>query len=68
VIPFTYARAADTADALSRAAADGARYLAGGTNLVEPKTNNQEESGWAVNPSASTTESSIQTTEREYSS
>jgi hypothetical protein len=43
-------------------------HLAGGTNLVEPKTNNQEESGWAVNPSASTTEGSIQTTEGEYSS
>jgi CO/xanthine dehydrogenase FAD-binding subunit len=67
LIPFTYARAADTADALSRAAVDGARYLADGTHLVEPKIN-REESGRAVNPSASTTESSILTTEREYSS
>ena len=32
--PFTYARAADPADAVSRAAA-GARYLGGGTNLVD---------------------------------
>ena len=35
MIPFTYARAADTADALSRGAADGAKYLGGGTNLVD---------------------------------
>jgi xanthine dehydrogenase YagS FAD-binding subunit len=35
MIPFTYARAAGTADALSRGAADGARYLGGGTNLVD---------------------------------
>ncbi len=32
--PFSYARAADAADALARAAA-GARYLGGGTNLVD---------------------------------
>ena len=32
--PFTYARAADAADAVARAAA-GARYLGGGTNLVD---------------------------------
>lgn len=32
--PFSYARAADAADAVSRAAA-GARYLGGGTNLVD---------------------------------
>ena len=35
MIPFTYARAADTPDALSRGAADSARYLGGGTNLVD---------------------------------
>jgi xanthine dehydrogenase YagS FAD-binding subunit len=32
--PFSYARAADAADAVARAAA-GARYLGGGTNLVD---------------------------------
>jgi xanthine dehydrogenase YagS FAD-binding subunit len=32
--PFTYARAADTAEAVSQGAA-GARYLGGGTNLVD---------------------------------
>ena len=35
MIPFSYARAADTADALSRGTADGAKYLGGGTNLVD---------------------------------
>jgi xanthine dehydrogenase YagS FAD-binding subunit len=35
MIPVTYARATSTADALSRGAADGARYLGGGTNLVD---------------------------------
>jgi xanthine dehydrogenase YagS FAD-binding subunit len=35
VIPFTYARAADTADAVRRGTADSARYLGGGTNLVD---------------------------------
>jgi xanthine dehydrogenase YagS FAD-binding subunit len=35
MIPVTYARAADTADAVRRGAADGARYLGGGTNLVD---------------------------------
>src|SRR5579875_1709934 len=35
MIPFTFARAAGTADALHRGAADGARYLGGGTNLVD---------------------------------
>jgi xanthine dehydrogenase YagS FAD-binding subunit len=35
MIPFTYARAADTADALSRGAAAGVKYLGGGTNLVD---------------------------------
>ena len=34
MIPFSYARATDAADALARAAA-GARYLGGGTNLVD---------------------------------
>jgi xanthine dehydrogenase YagS FAD-binding subunit len=34
MIPFTYARPADTEDALRQAAA-GARYLGGGTNLVD---------------------------------
>ena len=33
--PFTYARAADSADAVGRAAVAGARYLGGGTNLVD---------------------------------
>jgi xanthine dehydrogenase YagS FAD-binding subunit len=35
--PFTYARAADPADAIARlaAAAPGSRYLGGGTNLVD---------------------------------
>ena len=31
--PFTYARANDTADAVRRG--EGARYLGGGTNLVD---------------------------------
>jgi xanthine dehydrogenase YagS FAD-binding subunit len=35
VIPFTYARAADTPDAVRQGAATGARYLGGGTNLVD---------------------------------
>jgi xanthine dehydrogenase YagS FAD-binding subunit len=35
MIPFTYARAADSADAVRRGAAAGARYLGGGTNLVD---------------------------------
>jgi xanthine dehydrogenase YagS FAD-binding subunit len=35
MIPVTYARATDTADAVSRGGADGARYLGGGTNLVD---------------------------------
>ena len=35
MIPVTYARATGTADALSWGAADGARYLGGGTNLVD---------------------------------
>jgi xanthine dehydrogenase YagS FAD-binding subunit len=35
MIPVTYARATDTADALSRGAAAGAKYLGGGTNLVD---------------------------------
>ncbi|HEX4257621.1 MAG TPA: FAD binding domain-containing protein, partial [Streptosporangiaceae bacterium] len=35
MIPVTYARATDTADAVSRGASDGARYLGGGTNLVD---------------------------------
>ena len=35
MIPFTYARAADTADAVDRGTAAGARYLGGGTNLVD---------------------------------
>ena len=33
--PFTYARAADAPDAVQRAAAAGAKYLGGGTNLVD---------------------------------
>jgi xanthine dehydrogenase YagS FAD-binding subunit len=35
MIPFTYAKAADAADAVRRAGADGARYVGGGTNLVD---------------------------------
>ncbi|WP_347302888.1 xanthine dehydrogenase family protein subunit M [Croceibacterium sp. TMG7-5b_MA50] len=33
--PFTFTRAADPAAAIARATADGARYLGGGTNLVD---------------------------------
>lgn len=33
--PFVYARAADAADAVRRAADPGAKYLGGGTNLVD---------------------------------
>ena len=33
--PFTYLRAVDAADALSRGAVVGAKYLGGGTNLVD---------------------------------
>ena len=33
--PFTFARAADTSDAVRLGAAPGARYLGGGTNLVD---------------------------------
>ena len=35
MIPFTYATAGDAADAVRRAGTDGARYLGGGTNLVD---------------------------------
>jgi xanthine dehydrogenase YagS FAD-binding subunit len=35
MIPFTYARATDATDALRAGAAEGARYLGGGTNLVD---------------------------------
>ena len=35
MIPFSYARAVDTADALRLGATSGARYLGGGTNLVD---------------------------------
>ena len=35
MIPFSYARAADTADALRLGATSRARYLGGGTNLVD---------------------------------
>src|SRR5579875_2232600 len=35
MIELTYARAADAADAVEQARADGARYLGGGTNLVD---------------------------------
>jgi xanthine dehydrogenase YagS FAD-binding subunit len=35
VIPASYARAADAADAVRRGGAAGARYLGGGTNLVD---------------------------------
>ena len=35
MIPFIYARADDAADALRRGAVAGARYLGGGTNLVD---------------------------------
>ena len=33
--PFTYARAASASDAVQRASASGAKYLGGGTNLVD---------------------------------
>jgi len=33
--PFTYARAADAGDAIRRGSVPGARYLGGGTNLVD---------------------------------
>ncbi len=33
--PFTYARAADAADAIRRGGEDGTKYLGGGTNLVD---------------------------------
>src|SRR5437870_4261647 len=33
--PFAYARAGETADALRSGAAAGAKYLGGGTNLVD---------------------------------
>ena len=33
--PFTFSRAADPSDALQRAGASGAKYLGGGTNLVD---------------------------------
>jgi xanthine dehydrogenase YagS FAD-binding subunit len=35
VIPFSYARATDTADAVRRGGETGARYLGAGTNLVD---------------------------------
>lgn len=35
MIPITYSRAADTADALRLGAAAGSKYLGGGTNLVD---------------------------------
>ena len=35
MIPLSYARAADADDAVRRGAAAGARYLGGGTNLVD---------------------------------
>ncbi len=33
--PFTYARATSASDAVQRAAADGAKFLGGGTNLID---------------------------------
>jgi xanthine dehydrogenase YagS FAD-binding subunit len=33
--PFDFIRAKDSADALGHAAGEGARYLGGGTNLVD---------------------------------
>ena len=48
MIPFTYARAADTADAVRRGAADGARYLGGGTNLVDLMRETIEQPGALV--------------------
>ena len=35
MIPFAYARAADAPDAVRRGAEDGAKFLGGGTNLVD---------------------------------
>ena len=50
--PFTYARAADAADALARGAAPGARYLGGGTNLVDLLRQNVLAAGALVDVSA----------------
>jgi xanthine dehydrogenase YagS FAD-binding subunit len=46
--PFTYARAADAEDALRRGAANGARYLGGGTNLVDLMRETIEQPGALV--------------------
>jgi xanthine dehydrogenase YagS FAD-binding subunit len=48
MIPFTYARAADAEDALRRGAAAGARYLGGGTNLVDLMRETIEQPGALV--------------------
>jgi xanthine dehydrogenase YagS FAD-binding subunit len=52
MILFTYARAAGTADALSRGTADGARYLGGGTNLVDLMRETIERPATAESPRA----------------
>ena len=49
--PFTYARAASAADAVQRVAAGGAKFLGGGTNLVDLMRENVERPGALVDVS-----------------
>ncbi len=49
--PFTYARAASAADAVQRATAGGAKFLGGGTNLVDLMRENVERPGALVDVS-----------------
>jgi xanthine dehydrogenase YagS FAD-binding subunit len=46
--PFRYARAADTADAVRRGAAPDAKYLGGGTNLVDLMRETIERPRWLI--------------------
>jgi xanthine dehydrogenase YagS FAD-binding subunit len=48
MIPFTYARPADAEDALRQGAGAGARYLGGGTNLVDLMRETIEQPGVLV--------------------
>jgi xanthine dehydrogenase YagS FAD-binding subunit len=48
MIPFTYARPADAEDALRQGAVAGARYLGGGTNLVDLMRETIEQPGLLV--------------------
>ena len=50
--PFTFARAADAADAVRLAGASGAKYLGGGTNLVDLMRETLETAGfrWSTLP------------------